>query len=213
MTETEALKLNKKRVNLYMFLSHLYLMEVDAEMLQDLKMIAFPEGDYEEELAEGYKLMKRAIDAYSEKDLEQLAADYAATFLAAGIAQGNGAFPYESVYTSRRKLVGQEARSRAADMYCQFGLKLGKPVFKIPEDHISVEFDFMAYLCGQWASAGDSDKRKDILEFQKRFFEEHLYNWVLLLGADAERYATTDFYKGLAKITRGFMRLEKDFLT
>jgi len=186
------------RKNLYRFLSQMYLMEVDGSMLEQLKKMVFPKEVENEYLAEGYELFSKAVEALSEEDMDTLAADYAKTFLAAGDAHGNAAFPYESVYTGKRRLVGQEARTSAAKEYAEHGLELAKLTYKIPEDHISVEFEFMAYL-------------SENIEVQKKFFKEHIEGWAAMFCADVERTAETDFYKGLAKITRGFLQVEKVF--
>ena len=68
-------------------------------------------------------------------------------FLAAGINQGKAAFPYESVYTSSKKIVMQEAWENVKKIYSQNGFSLEDGSSDILEDHIAVELEFMAHLC------------------------------------------------------------------
>lgn len=203
------LNVMESRKNLYRFLSQMLVMEVDEEMLVQMKNMEFPEAVSNEYLAEGYELLKNSLNVLSADDLDDLAADYAKTFLAAGDAQGNAAFPYESVYTSKRRLVGQEARTGAEKFYADHGLEMGKTIYKIPEDHISVEMEFMARLCEKWAEEDTQDSKEENIKAQKAFFKEHIINWVVMFCADAERYAESGFYKGIAKVTRGFVQEEK----
>lgn len=203
------LKVMKMRSDLYKFLSQMYLMELDSGLLVQMKQMSFPKEVDNEELSAGYALMESSLAEMTDSDLDILAADYAKVFLAAGEAQGNAAFPYESVYTSKRRLIGQEAHTDVVQFYAKYGMELGKPAFKIPEDHISVEFEFMAYLCKQWAAAETEDAQKEFSMAQKQFFKNHINNWAVMFCSDAERYAETAFYKGLAKITRGFLQEEK----
>ncbi len=44
---------------------------------------------------------------------------------------------------------------------------------------------------------------------EDRFLDEHLSNWAPLLTVEMEKFAKTDFYRGLAFLTDGF--LETDF--
>ena len=100
---------------MYRFLGGLYIMEVDAEQLAQLKKMTFPEvegnSDADQDLREGYALvrdyLKEFPDGEPEKTekLDDLAADYAKVFLAAGDATGRAAFPYESVYVDKRHRV------------------------------------------------------------------------------------------------------------
>lgn len=197
----KQIEMLKARENMYHFLSHLYILEVDKTLLSVIKKMKFPQNQNDLEIYKGYKVLEEYVENFNENNLDELAVDYASTFLAAGVAQGLAAFPYESVYTSKKRIVDQESCSSVKDMYAKSGVVLRENTPKVPEDHIAVEFDFMAYLC-----------KIDDLKTQKLFFENHLFNWVLAFCSDVDKYAKTDFYKGLAKITAGYMNLEKEYL-
>lgn len=185
------------RTNMYSFLSRIYLLEVDGELLDSMKTLKFPDDVENESLSDGYSLLDKYLKAADETSLEELAVDYARIFLAAGVAQGLAAFPYESIYSGSRRLMAQESSSEVSALYAAHGLLPNPESFNTPSDHIGLELGFMAHLCQQ----GDS--------LQKDFFNNHLLNWHKGFCGDVEKYAHTDFYKGMAKITLGFLELER----
>ena len=104
----------------------------------------------------------------------------------------------------------QDARDSAVAFY--LGEELGLPADNTtPEDHLSFEFQFMAKLierAGAALDAGDEARYAELCAKQRAFFDEHLANWVPRLCADVRAYAQTAFYRGVADITEGFLRLE-----
>ena len=53
---------------------------------------------------------------------------------------------------------------------------------------------------------------KKAFKQKKAFLKTHLTNWVHSFSGDILRYAGLDFYKGVAKITGGFLKKETEFL-
>lgn len=165
--------------------------------------------------------------------LDELAVDYARIFLSAGVAQGKAAFPYASVYTSRQHLMMQDSRNDAAALFAKNGLAPRKDMYRIPEDHIGLLLEYMALLCdeeagqpemaqgGQGAetreqaqAAGSQEQirgaaeKSGALAKQADFLKNQLLNWATAFTADVVKYASTDFYRGLGKLTKGFLTLE-----
>ncbi len=104
----------------------------------------------------------------------------------------------------------QEARDEILAAYRAEGLDRADE-FNEPEDHIALEFEFMAYLCQNTLDAlqkPEDEKALDYLEKQKTFLEEHILNWVPDFCRDVEQLAQTDFYKAASKITQGYLHLE-----
>lgn len=198
------------RRDMYLLLSLLYVREPDAALLAALRGMAFPPDCPFPELAAGYAAMRDYLDAADDNAVEELAADYAGTFLAAGVAQGMAAFPYASVYTSKRRLVGQEPCARVSAVYAKKGLVLSPAYPKMPDDHIGAELALMAHLCGEELDGTTDGQRSR--EEQRAFLEEHLLPWAFPFCRDVEAYAKTGFYRALARITRGFLQGERDLL-
>ena len=197
------------RENLYRFLGRLYLEEIDATTLERLKVMRFPADGDDAAYSAGYKLLKEYLDTCGQSALTELAADYAKVFLGAGSAQGPAAFPYESVYTSHQRIMMQDPRDQVMAIFAAKGLRKEDNV--ISEDHIALLLSFMAFLCNESQSVSDTHDSAGVIEClkaQKDFLEQHLLNWVPAFCADIENLADTAFYKGVGKITDGYLRLD-----
>ena len=209
---SEFTALISNRETLYRFLARLYRIEVDAPLLLQLSEMGFPVECDEPELAEGYRMLTDWLRDPGSDPLTDLAVDYARIFLGAGVFEGVAASPYESVYTSRERLIMQEARDQALAAYQAKGLHSADPM-EIPEDHISLELEFMAHLCHETLQAGDDSERVSaFLREQKEFIELHILNWIPAFCDDIAKCASTDFYRAVAKITRGFLNMETEIL-
>jgi len=213
MNEThEFTALTSNRETMYRFLSRIYRIEVDAPLLQYLPEMGFPTECDDPELGEGYSMMTACLRDLGSDALTDLAVDYARIFLGAGVFEGVVASPYESVYTSEERLIMQESRDKVASVYKDNELKL-KNTIDIPEDHIALELEFMAHLCREAMKLdGDRERVLRLLAEQKDFIERHIMNWVPAFCADIEKCASTDFYRAVAKITRGFINIDLEIL-
>ena len=220
LTKKEAaVSLSKARASMYRFLGGLYIMEVDKDQLALLKQLSFPEvegtDDADQDLREGYRLMSRYLEGTAEDGLEDLAADYAKVFLAAGEAAGRAAFPYESVYVDRRHRVGGSTEMQMHALYKERGLESDPDVYRTMDDNIGLMLEYQANVCDeltQALEAEDREKAGALLKEQEAFVKKHLANWVYSFTTDIVRYADLDFYKGLARITNGFIRKEAELL-
>ena len=200
------------RKSMYLFLANLYKIEVSKDFYNVITKIDFPIDD-NTKLSEGYRMIKNFCAMATVDPVTDLAVDFARVFLGAGITEKERcAFPYESVYTSPKGLIMQEARDEVLALYRKHGL--GKDdSFNVPEDHISLEFEFMAHLCTLTIRAVESDRQYDamvLLEEQKDFISAHLNRWIRSFCADIAKCSNTGFYRGLANITEAFIELEMD---
>ncbi len=209
-SELKPLLLN--RSNLYHLLSRLFLAEVDEAFLEALCNISFALDRQENALTEFRDALLR-LNEYFEYDtgetVEDLAADFAKTFLAAGIAQGNAAFPYESVYTNSKRVMMQEAWSQVVSIYEAKGIVRNEESTELVEDHIAIELDFMAYLCDETSRFTEPLAG---LEEQKEFLNRHLLNWVPEFCLDIKEHSDTEFYRMVAQLTSGFLQLDSFIL-
>lgn len=234
----------ESRREMYRFLSRLYVLEVDGELLDALCKIKAPAECPDEDMAEGYGMMTSFLKESRERDtqavLDDLAVDYARIFLSAGVAQGKAAFPYESVYTSRKHLMMQDSRNEVVALYAAKGFTPAEDMYRVPEDHLGLLLEYMALLCEECAEAqppqdgawgecppsgngervymeclpsGNGERVKASLTEQQAFLKEHLNNWAPAFAGEVQKYAATDFYKGLAKLTKGFLAAEGELLT
>jgi putative dimethyl sulfoxide reductase chaperone len=203
--------LNSTRLSTYHFLARAYRIEIDAEFLDQVTRLDLSNALENSQMREGLQLLKGYLAQRSIGVLTDLAAEYASIFLGAGAIPGLNAFTYESVYTSPEKLVMQDARDQVRGIYFKAGLERAEGTVE-PEDHIAFELEFMAFLCQKLKTAlerSDVDAARGALAEQADFITHHLSVWTPAFCADIERAARMDFYKGIAKITNGYLLLDQ----
>ncbi|HSJ54178.1 MAG TPA: molecular chaperone TorD family protein, partial [Anaerolineae bacterium] len=203
LTQAEVSEILASRAAAYSFLSRAYRQEASAAFLQGLveELANTTEEDAE---SEGHRLLRHYVRGIAQADLDnvetELGAEYAALFLN---ASPKPVHPFESVYTSSDRLLMQQARDEVLAEYRQEGLaRIGD--FKEPEDHIAIELEFMAHLCQKTAEAlgaGDTGAAAGYLQKQQRFLEKHLLVWVPAFCRDLAARATSDFYRGIGRLT------------
>ena len=200
------------RRNLYHFFARFFQKEIDEEFYEQLKQIEFP-ADCEENALTEFQDALRRLNEYFEYDagesLDDLAADYAKTFLGAGSAQGEAAFPYESVYTSPKKIMMQDAWSQVCEIYEAKGIERNGEAGDLLEDHIAMEMEFMAYLCDETSRYTETLAG---LEEQREFLNKHLLNWAPEFCLDIKFHADTEFYRMVGQLTTGFLQLDSFIL-
>ena len=80
-----------------------------------------------------------------------------------------------------------------------------------PEDQIAAQLSFMAYLTEETARTLEADNIEDarrFAELQRRFLKEHLLRWTPKMCEDVLLASETDFYKGIARITKGSLNVD-----
>lgn len=202
----------ESRAFMYRFLARLYREEADQDLLNNINEIKFPFEETGGELGNGFRLLRDAVQgADDEQAILDLAIEFTRLFLG---AVPDGAFPYESVYTSKKGLVMQEAQNEILAIYCQEGLERSDS-FPEPEDHLALELEFMGHLCQRIEDAlqeNDHAAAKILLEKQKAFLEQHLNVWLDPFCKDVFRLGRIDFYKAAAMITRGYIQIDGDLI-
>ena len=207
--------LMEARKRMYQLFSRIFILEVDEKLFRDMKEMQFPEVPEDTDFAVGYRKLRDYFDSHDEEDILNLEVDYARIFLAAGVAQGLAAFPYESVYTNKKHLMNQEASQDVTILYAAKGLKAREDMYKIPNDHIGLEFSYMSLLCedaARAAEAGDDAALEKSMQEQREFCRNHMKRWMIMFCNDVIRYAGTDFYRAVGTICRGFVREETGLL-
>ena len=219
MAKTDLIALSKARASMYRFLGGLYIMEVDKNQLIRLKKMDFPQIDGDSnsdlDLKDGYSLMRKYLDNIEASDLEDLAADYAKVFLAAGNATGRAAFPYEAVYVNKKHQVGGSTQMQMHALYLERGLEPDPNVYRTMDDNIGLMLEYMANICDEITTAvevGDKEQVTALVDEQKQFMKKHITNWIYSFTNDVIKFSERDFYKAVAKITNGFIKKETELL-
>ena len=213
-TMQELIKLNEQRAATYGLLSRLYRVEVDKPLLDELRSMRFPAKTGNENVDEGYRLLATYLSNTWDNSVTDLAIDYVRVFIGHGIDAFSAAYPFESVYTSEKRLLMQEARDEVLAIYRSAGLDK-QDTWKEGEDHIALELEFEQIMATRTVEAlrkGDEDEAVALLTTQKNFLEDHLAAWAPMMTSDMKRFAQTDLYRGLAYLTDGFLQTDQTFL-
>jgi len=214
----------KGRERMYSLLGRVYEKEVDKDLLSNLlnqrehllkhKLIGDVDSNVEDGFEELYVYLNKLDSGKIDQALLELAVDYASLFLGVKYAREKKGIPHpsESVYLTG--YLYQDERDQVLDMYVEEGL-VKSPDFTEPEDHVALEMYFMAHLCRKaikQLESGELENLKKTLYTQKKFLTEHILKWIPKLADDVIQNADTEFYKAFGKITRGFIRIEKEII-
>ena len=215
-TAQEIIQVNEGRAGFYRMLGSLYFTELTGEQIERMAQQDFSGLSGGDELiAEGYRDIARYLAKRNASTREKLAVDYAHTFLAAGNYETFAATPFESVFTSEMGLLMQEARDEVYKMYCAEHIQPDESLH-VPEDHVSFEFQFLATLLERMNDAladGNVEEAARYANLSRDFHEAHQLNWIDDLCDAVMDCALTRFYKGVSKVTRGFVHAETEVMS
>lgn len=210
----QMIQVNKDRAATYGFLSRLFRVEVDEALAAQLKDVQFPVKTGNASIDEGNARMASYVAGMWDGSLTELAVDYFNVFYGVGVDSYSAAHPFESVYTSPKRLLMQEARDEVLQVYREAGLEKRKE-WREGEDHIALELEYLQVLSERIAEAlerDDEDAAADLLEKQRAFLDEHVLVWTPLFASDMRRFAKTDLYVGLADVAEGFLEADRQFV-
>ena len=209
----ELIALLEQRSATYAFLARLFRTEIDQKLLDEMHAMLYPRATGDENVDKGNLYIATFLSNLWADSLTELAQDFTRTFTAIGMDAYAAAFPYESVYTSEKRLLMQASRDEVLAVYRAYGIDKGD--WTEAEDHIALELEFMQILSDRAAQAlrsGDEDSAYDLLVTQRNFVEDHLVSWVPMMTADMHKYAKTKMYQGLAYLAEGFLDTDYAFL-
>lgn len=212
--ENDFTAILKGRVSTYGLLSRLFRVEVDQELYDALRTMKFPADTGEENVDVGYAMICDYLGEPHQDVLTELAIDYVRAFIGSGNDGYSAAYPYESVYTSPKRLMMQDARDEVLVLYHAAGIEK-KDSWKEGEDHIALELEFEKILAQRALDAfdeGDEERCYTLLLQQRNFLEDHLLSWYPMMAEDMKKFPRTKFYQGLGFLTSGYLQSDFDFL-
>ncbi len=207
----ELVEVLRNRSAFYRTLSSLYFNTLTQEQIDSLAesdLLSF--GADEPLLVEGFDDMRRYLRKRNTGTRQELAVDYTSSFAGTQPYEGRYAVPYESVFRSESGLMMQEPRNEVYRIFKKAAIKLRDDV-DLPEDHLSFEFEFIAILCDRAAEAleaDDTERALRLLDGQKVFIEDHILSWFDDLAELANKILSTRFYRGVLKITKGYLMVD-----
>lgn len=208
--DTSLSKLAKRRAQIYRVLAAAYAKPADELFLGMLRSWSISEEVLSQKvidatLAKGLSNVGIWFEKMSSLSAEDISNVLSPEFtrLFRGLSRSNSPPPpYGSVYMDNGVLYGASTDLIIAK-YRQYHLKVPD---NEPPDHISLELDFMGFLCEGEAIGWKTEKGgQDLLKEQAAFVNEHLIRWVPLLCENIRKFDTTEFYYSLADITEGWL--------
>ena len=211
---TEMHDLCREYADAFGLMAHLCNKEVDQPLLDKLMETLYPLSSGNENVTRASRLIAGWLSKTWEGALDELRADYTATFIGHGSDGHSAAYPYESTYTSSKRLLMQGARTEVLAIYRSQGLDK-QDTWRNSEDHISAELEFMQRMFVRAANAfkmGDTEHAEYFLTVLRRFLIAHPLSWVPMTAVDMRAFAKTDFYRGLSFMLVGYLQLAKQML-
>ena len=171
---------------------------IDSEAFSELPITA-SSGD----ITVGLELLQKwSQGGLTDKTFTEMQGDYLRLFIGPGKVI---APPWESVFFNDTRQTFQEQTLQVRNWYRRFELEPEK-IYHEPDDHIGLELTFVAHLANQALlalDAGDQKKSKTLIEARNEFLAEHLLKWAFAWCELVTKNTRTDFYKGIALLTRG----------
>ena len=210
----ELIALLEQRIGTYGFLARLYFKEIDQPFLDQMHGALYPVETGDPDTDTGYLYIATYLSNLWSESVHELSIDFSKCFFGDGIDAYSAAYPYESVYTSEKRLMMEKARTEVYHTYLENGISKTE-AWKEGEDHIALEMEFERIICGRCIEAlkaGDEEEAVRLLKVQYEFLRNHLANWAPMMTRDLRKFAATKLYKGLAYLTDGFLRTDLQFL-
>ena len=193
------------RAQIYRWLSTLFAKEIDQETLDQYRHGAgevflkelFKNPTLVPEVSELQRLL--ALKSDTADHAVDLTGAYGFLFLGAGGPQSVP--PYESVYTSEKGSMFQEAEQQTLEMLEEYGLSVSRDI-REPADHIAIQLELMGRLAELSAEAATTDTERAgvLITQQKAFLEDHLLKWVPEFSAHCTENDPSEFYAAIARL-------------
>jgi putative dimethyl sulfoxide reductase chaperone len=202
---------NEFRKGMYLLLSRVYGEEPDRMLLEDLADAAASSKEDDRRTTSGGGDLNACLKSLSfdQKGLDHLGAEFAELFLGAG---KQPVHPYESVHMEEAGILMGVATIDVRNAYRRQGF-MTTPCHKEPDDHVAIEFEFMAVMCHKMNQHLMNDHIPEAVvnrSDQADFFNRHIVGWVPDFCLSVVRNSKPlSFYASMAKITISFITSEK----
>lgn len=218
----EFSRLAEARSKIYGFLSLIYIQSPKYDFVKKILdknfysyLTAFQSSvQIPREIRDGLRVVKNFIRKSEDKAMKELHESLSVehTRLFRGIRPLYGPPPpYESVYRDEEGVIMGKSTVEVAREYAKAGVGLPNQYKGEPPDHISFEFDFMRFLCEKEAKAWRNNDRRHALRYldmEREFLDIHIMKWVLRFCNVIEDAARVGIYRGIAKVTKGFITFD-----
>ncbi len=206
-------KLGRLRQGLYRLFGALFLYP-DGERLATLSVVAEELQEAEDSwsgfaFSDTLRRLLERLTGLDESPHMEIEEECTRLFLVNPVAP-----PYESFYMDAEGLARGWISVQLEREYADSGLSLARTL-KEPPDHVAVELEFMAFLCGQQADAWEGKAETDRIRAQARqraFLGQHLACWFPRFAARAKEANPTALYDVATAAAAAFVHHDVDLL-
>lgn len=210
-TFDEARDVLAERAAFYLMLAGLYYRPLTQEQIDRMAEQDFSAYETGEELLdEGFDDIRRALRKRHTGTRSILATEWTSTFGGAEAYKGRYCVPEASLFLDKTGLTYGPARNEASHIYREQRLRLEDGA-GMAESHLTFELEFLSALSDETAGrlrAGEVDEAVRLIDLSRQFLEEHVLTWFPQLQDLAMAMLGNRFYKGVLKITRGYLELD-----
>lgn len=208
----EIQNLLELRIFAYDILRKVFLAEPTKELVAQFQkgiINYFPFKEEHQQMKEGVDQVSNYLKNFDmDKDFDGLHWDYTRMFI------GPYKIPapiWESAYVNKEGLLFAEETLEVRRLYLQYNL-LSLQYGHEAEDHLGLELDFLfqlSNLSGDLVQEESDNLLQKVFVDQSDFLKEHLLKWIPNFSEKVIEHSETDFYKGMVKILKGFLIIDK----
>src|SRR5699024_9043974 len=140
-----------------------------------------------------------------EEALEEVAVEFTDLFI--GTARPK-APPIESFYFSFKRTIFNEKTIEMKKILNEHGLE-SMMKDKFPEDHLGLQLLLIAVQTEEFPTL-DEDEKREAIEKQISFIDDHLLSCVLVVCNDAKEHGQKGYYGGLQEVIWGTLLWDKE---
>lgn len=212
--DTELIAVCEGRQDLYNMLAGLYFAPLSEEQIEVMAQTDYRAYGAGNSLMEaGFNDITRFLRKRHSGTRQMLSVDFTGCFDGTTSLKGKVAVPYASVFLSDSGLLNREPRNQALRAYAEEHLTVTNRA--IPADHLSFELEFMGVLSQRIAAAAQAaeiETAQALVRQSQTFLRDHILSWFPPFEDLAARILQTRFYRGVLRVTEGFLQLDEQVL-
>ena len=183
----------------YNLLARIFYNEPTLELLRELAGMKLP-SETGADSSNGMLHMVEVARLHS-NNLEELQNELAIEFTRLFLGPIKPvAIPYASWYLSESHQLMTDETIDVRRRYLETGMAV-KNLYSTPDDHISIELEFLSYLTGEMIAAheaGQQERLQALENTRDGFINDHMKQWVHAFIATITDSDANKFYKGAA---------------
>lgn len=208
--ESELVQIMEERNFQYQFLHTVFSEPLNMDLLNEWKN-QFPLNPFESQ-----EYLNAFLEELTSGQVDKIEAKEKESFLQLFFGPEHiPAPPWESVYRTRERILFGEPTLQIRKKLRDFNLYYQNE-HKEPEDHISIELEFMNYLIDKSIKSikeGDEEEFSRALDYQYLLLNDHLINWIESFAEDILSSTNSSLYRGSAIFLKDFIKQDYQYMS